>query len=311
MLTVCYVCSPQVFCFIEWSLLLPLSKTSPGLVTLDEATHIQMLAAIAISLKGVVQSFAKNSVGLILIGIMERRWFTICTWVVIALSWTSGFSNLVFYLNQCTPTSAIWDASLTGAQCLSKITVNKVTNSFTYIDISTDFLLAMAPAVFLWGLAQPLAHRLIVFAFMSLGLLVCAAAVVRVVYQNSNTNPNLDLWGLAVTLSNWTMVELILSVIAGCLPFLKTPCIECLGSVGIKLQGGSTPHRSSFHGATVGSIRIRNHGEGPVLSEFDASSNVMQQDYESSKNILVEMDVRDRSQGTSRDGSVQTSNHLH
>jgi len=106
---------------------------------------------------------------------------------------------------------------------LSPLTHNYLTNPFdTYVfivvNISTDFLLALAPVPLIWKLQMPLRTRLSLVAILSLGIFAAVAGIIRQLSSSQFGVPEPYIYD---TYSIWNFIELDMGIIAASLPALK------------------------------------------------------------------------------------------
>jgi hypothetical protein len=86
------------------------------------------------------------------------------------------------------------------------------------VNISTDFLLALAPVPLIWKLQMPLRTRLSLVAILSLGIFAAVAGIIR---QLSSSQFGVLEPYVYDTCSIWNFIELDMGIIAASLPALK------------------------------------------------------------------------------------------
>jgi hypothetical protein len=86
------------------------------------------------------------------------------------------------------------------------------------VNISTDFLLALAPVHLIWKLQMPLRTRLSLVAILSLGIFAAVAGIIR---QLSSSHFGVPEPYIYDTYSIWNFIELDMGIIAASLPALK------------------------------------------------------------------------------------------
>lgn len=119
-------------------------------------------------------------------------------------------------------------------------------------------MLSLAPIVFLWNLNCPRRERIVIGVLMSLGVVAAASSLVKILMVEKFATPGQDTIGLNTTISTWTILELILGIIAACTPFCKPVLEQGLSLLGVSLQhpGGAagaskqTPVRAQYRRAT-------------------------------------------------------------
>ena len=133
---------------------------------------------------------------------------------------------LVLLFTQCHPLKGYWDKDIK-IHCVD-MHINMM--AIGAINTTTDFLVYLWPARYLWRIRLPLKQRVgLVFVF-TCGLIVCVAGVFRLVFLNRYfTNVDL-LWDAALTTSVG-IVEVNVGIVCGCLPCIKPLLNRVLPSV--------------------------------------------------------------------------------
>ncbi|KAA8647058.1 hypothetical protein EYZ11_006990 [Aspergillus tanneri] len=164
--------------------------------------------------------------------------------------------NFVFYLISsflelfcCQPREKFWKPWLQG-HCMSMTAVLNVVVSS--INSASDIIILVLPQLRIWALHMPLGRKVAVSAVFLVGVMACAASVVRLaytirLYESDNISYSRFLAGL------WTIPELSIGISVACLPimpkFFKSINLEHrLSRLGTSLQtlfsGSSSRHRS-------------------------------------------------------------------
>ncbi|KAK0737964.1 hypothetical protein B0T18DRAFT_303265, partial [Schizothecium vesticola] len=181
----------------------------------------------------------KISVALSLLRIPVNRAWTVFLWTVTATQVAYFIGNTVYAFLYaflaCVPLHGIWDLTVTDAHCLGPASPRIVSNVESAVNITTDFLLSLAPMVLLWGLRRPLRERILVCGLMGIGLFASVACIVKAVVVRQWGDPAVDAWELAMAIATWTIIEQLLAVLAVCSPSLKGPLQRILGRFGILL----------------------------------------------------------------------------
>lgn len=92
------------------------------------------------------------------------------------------------------------------------------TNSPIVVNISTDFILALAPVPLIWKLQMPLRTRITLVAILSLGIFAAVAGIIRQLSSSQFGVPEPYIYD---TYSIWNFIELDMGIIAASLPALK------------------------------------------------------------------------------------------
>ncbi|KAH6615828.1 hypothetical protein B0J18DRAFT_446662 [Chaetomium sp. MPI-SDFR-AT-0129] len=236
----------------DYALLLPSSTSSPGLLPFPEALTIARNAWLAIAVWGLAMTCTKLSIALTLLRIFQRTTspvlWRVFLWATITLQTLYGVGNTLFVLAlACRPLEAAWDPNFTaegsgGGGCVAPGTMKAVSNTGSSINIATDVLLSVAPAVaFLWTLQRPLRERVLVCVLMGMGLVASVFSVMKtVLVQNWVIGRDLgssstDVLAQGIAISTFTVLEQLLGVLAACVPAMKGWLQKCLGAMGIPM----------------------------------------------------------------------------
>ena len=196
----------------------------------------------------------KISVALTLLSIKNTiRWrIFLYMYPIIRVVLAYCVGNTIFLFNACRPLAGWWDHSLPDAVCLPDYTLVIAANVSAVVNITTDFLLALSPIVFLRKLNRPLGERIMLSMLMGLGLLTSLVCLTKTVTNQAyDSNLNDDIWATAVAVCTWTILEALLAAVAACSPFLKQPFERVLYFVGIRVS------ESRFCGGFRSTFRIR------------------------------------------------------
>ncbi|KAK4141311.1 uncharacterized protein C8A04DRAFT_31063 [Dichotomopilus funicola] len=249
----------------DYALLLPSGTSSPGLLPFPDALTIARNAWLAIAVWGLAMTCTKLSIALTLLRIFQRTaspvLWRVFLWATITLQTLYGVGNTLFVLAlACRPLEAAWDPNFAagdgeggngggGGGCVAPGTMKAVSNTGSSINIATDVLLSVAPAVaFLWTLQRPLRERVLVCVLMGMGLVASVFSVMKtVLVQNwvigrdlgSSSSDGegevMDVLAQGIAISTFTVLEQLLGVLAACVPAMKGWLQRCLGAMGIPM----------------------------------------------------------------------------
>jgi len=94
-----------------------------------------------------------------------------------------------------------------------------------------DFTLAMMPIKLLWHMHRPLREKVLVGVLMALGLLATAIAGYKMTLSKKVYLG--DTLSTTVKLSLWNRLEMLVGIIAACMPCLKSTTERLLQEIGI------------------------------------------------------------------------------
>ncbi|KAI0424135.1 hypothetical protein F5Y09DRAFT_353752 [Xylaria sp. FL1042] len=186
--------------------------------------------------------------------IFSSRTFQVLTSVMIAVVcvWSIGF--FFAYLFRCG--SNFW-ALWAPLQYLIKYCYDSKPLFYTLSisDVITDFIILSLPLFWVWRLNTSRAKRLAVSGVLLLGALEISTGIARlVVYVNQSQDfkKNADGIGHLTTLMVWSMVEMSIAVIAGCLPTIW-PLVNRISLEGMMQTLRSALSLESLRGSTMSS----------------------------------------------------------
>jgi len=211
---------------------------------------------IAIGIWGLSMTCIKVSIALTLLRIQRQSlWWRIFLYFIMGIQVAYGVLNLFFNLViACRPLAAAWDMNLMLSNpnyCVPQHVMAAASNTGSAINITTDVLLSLAPAVFLRKLTRPLRERLFVCFLMGLGLFATLSSILKTVAVQrfyDPTTPFEDFFPVSIAITTWTILEQFSGILAACIPALKGIFQRCLGTMGVSLHDSrSRPGRSGYN----------------------------------------------------------------
>ncbi|RAL01841.1 uncharacterized protein BO80DRAFT_424209 [Aspergillus ibericus CBS 121593] len=133
--------------------------------------------------------------------------------------WTNSTFYLLFIILQlfsCHPVSKSWDILIPHGVCLNTEVIDLVAGA---INTTSDLIIFTLPQIRIWGLQMNLRKKLAVSGLFSLGLLACAASILRLIHS---------IWVLVSANKSyyeyfcvlWMMGEMGFGIMVGCFPLL-------------------------------------------------------------------------------------------
>lgn len=276
----------QILTLACCGLYIPQSFLTPGIKDPAAMLEGQKGSFLSIPIWGMAMGFIKLSVGLTLLRIQSNVWYKIFIWVNVALACGYALGNMFFILFSCIPLSAAWGdfANPEDATCLPPSSIRIASVTGAVVSVSTDVMLSLAPISFLWNLKRPLRERVVLGFLMGLGLLAGVSSIIKNLMIADFGKPGLDMHAMNVSISTWTSLEMLLGIIAACIPFCKPAIESCFSSVGISISNtkplsNATPGYAAYQRAD-GRDAFRSNQPGPV-----SSTNTKNQ-YESEEDLV-------------------------
>ncbi|KAE8422281.1 hypothetical protein BDV36DRAFT_311397 [Aspergillus pseudocaelatus] len=150
----------------------------------------------------------------------------IALWAVVAL---------LVNIFQCNPVQFYYDKTLQGGHCMHGQT--KFFQAMGSIALVEDVTILLMPVPIVWRLKITLRQKIAVTIVFSLGGLVCIFSLMRLIeFRNFVVT---DLASSSAKESIWTVLELDVAIICGCLPLLKPLLAGFLGTVKSISKGQS------------------------------------------------------------------------
>ncbi|KAK2800356.1 hypothetical protein FQN50_008172 [Emmonsiellopsis sp. PD_5] len=137
--------------------------------------------------------------------------FRYAVWVTMAIVLAWGIAFIIVLLLACRPLQAYWNWTLAGT-CSDE---PKRTLAFTTTNIITDGMVLLLPIPTFWKLRLPLRERIVLIILMSLGLIACAASIVRTYYAKLVFEISYDSTWDGYNIWLWVLVELNLAALSG------------------------------------------------------------------------------------------------
>ncbi|GAB7359887.1 hypothetical protein MBLNU230_g7415t1 [Neophaeotheca triangularis] len=145
-----------------------------------------------------------------------KRFLWACIVFIVCYCVACAFT-LIF---NCVPISAVWNFDQRAtARCFSDDTFSALGLLNSVINIVTDFIFALLPIPIIVKLQTNLRTKVVLGFILSLGLVACAAAIVKAYKQATFFDHPDPFWGYEFFV--WNSLELYLGIIAASLPALK------------------------------------------------------------------------------------------
>ncbi|KAK0702753.1 hypothetical protein B0H67DRAFT_391931 [Lasiosphaeris hirsuta] len=238
---------------IDWGFLLLQQVPEPGIISIEQSVHATRYGWIAIGLWGLSMTCLKVSIALTLLRVQSKSLaWRIFLYSIISLQVAYGILNLVFNLGiACRPLAKAWDIRITTGYCVPVEVMRAASNTGSGVNIVTDVLLSLAPAVFLRKLNRPLRERVFICLLMGLGLFASLFSILKTVQVQKFYDPTLspdEFFPVGITVSTYTILEQLTGILAACIPALKGILQSCLGRMGVSLADSrSRPGRSGYY----------------------------------------------------------------
>ncbi|KAK8026757.1 hypothetical protein PG991_003813 [Apiospora marii] len=153
------------------------------------------------------------------------------------------------YVFACVPLQAVWDLTITDANCKLRARLKDIGTANSVVNILTDLAMVALPVLVVLDLQVNRNTKISLVLILSLGLFACAASVIRAVYAYSMTDPD---YTRRYDFLIWFNVELHAGILAASLPTLRPLFSKILKST--TSYGRSNKQRG--YGGTYG------HGTG-------------------------------------------------
>ncbi|KAE8146053.1 hypothetical protein BDV25DRAFT_133255 [Aspergillus avenaceus] len=220
----------------------------------------------------------------------------ISMWAVVAL---------LVNIFQCNPPKFYYDKEIEGGHCMTG--QRKFFQAMGSIALVEDVIILLMPVPIVWNLQITFRQKIAVTIVFSLGGLVCIFSLMRLIeFRNFVVT---DLASSSAKESIWTVLELDVAIICGCLPLLKPLLAGFLGKVKSISKGQSNSgtklyfHTSGTHHHD-GFYKITDpHGGTGSRSQAETSRRGSAGDIEL-QGIAVHTAIESRSEVASSDRTV-------
>ena len=252
-----------------------------GVISIEQSVHANRYGWIGIGIWGLSMTCLKVSIALTLLRIQSKSLpWAIFLYSIIALQVAYGVLNLIFNLGiACRPLAKAWDIRVTDGYCVPAEVMRAASNTGSGVNIVTDVLLSLAPAVFLRKLNRPLRERFFICFLMGLGLFASAWSVIKTVQVQKFYDPTLppdEFYPVAISISTYTILEQLTGILAACIPALKGILQSCLGRMGVSLADSrSRPARSGYYMGGRGGTSIGGTGIGTIPGAITATTTTI------------------------------------
>ncbi|KAI2473485.1 hypothetical protein F4781DRAFT_192289 [Annulohypoxylon bovei var. microspora] len=203
----------------------------------DYNTYLKLQMACSITYSWGMAA-AKASFAVLYLRIFPEVDFRVVNKILIVFVLLQATEETCIVLFKCHPIQKSWNFQLEGS-CLDLHPMWYITFVFNLI---TDLTLFIEPIPSTWRLQLPIVKRLGLISMLSLGLLVTAISVIRIVYV---TGIGADDTYQLVNPLIWSMVEICALIICSSIPSLKQVAAKIPGlnyALGITSNGDSFGH---------------------------------------------------------------------
>ncbi|KAM7198234.1 hypothetical protein V8F20_006261 [Naviculisporaceae sp. PSN 640] len=194
-------------------------------------------------------AFGKISIALLLMRFKRTVPWKIFLWIMIIIQVLSALTANIIQLAQCRPIEASWNPMILmtdpNASCWDPNNVQASVYVMGAIAVVTDVAFALIPITFLRKVQRPLREKIVLGLLMGIGVFSAAAVIVKLTYLGpfgKSTDPSYDI----VPLATWSVVEMLLGIIAACVPTLKSPFEKLLRRTGLLSTSRRTGNASGY-----------------------------------------------------------------
>ncbi|KAL1960514.1 hypothetical protein VTO42DRAFT_7813 [Malbranchea cinnamomea] len=185
------------------------------------------------------------------------------TLIVINIAW--GIAYIITLCLACRPLHNYWSSSNFADKCASE---DARILSASIISIVNDILVFLLPLRTFWKLWLPPREKAVLIALMSVGLIACAASIIRTYFIWRTLLLTYDVTWDGYNTWLWTVVEVNLAVICASIPTLRPFARRYLPYLGFKnsstrsrYEGGVSENRNSaITGMRMGQISRHKSG---------------------------------------------------
>ena len=153
-----------------------------------------------------------------------------------ALAW--GIASILSYVFACRPVQGFWDLTI-DSQCIDR---RDLVLGIAVVSIVMDIVILALPMRDIWGLQVTTKQKLAVLGMFLLGGFVCVSSGIRLFFL-MGLNQQDFTWNYC-GVNIWSIIEVTMAVISGCLPTLRpvTQAIlhylrTLISSIGVSVRG--------------------------------------------------------------------------
>ncbi|KAI1106799.1 hypothetical protein F4804DRAFT_285641 [Jackrogersella minutella] len=236
----------DVLILISWVLSISLCANTMGATQYGLGSHrdqvspedynmiLKLSTASSITYSWGLQA-AKASFAILYLRIFPEGGFRLVNKVLIVFVCLQAIEETCVVLLRCNPVRKAWDFETEGT-CFD---LHPFWYSTFALNLITDLTLFIEPIPSTWKLQLPIIKRLGLISMLSLGIVVTAVSVIRIVYVTMIRND--DTYQLVDPLI-WSMVELCALIICSCIPSLRQVVAKIPGlnyALGLSSSGES------------------------------------------------------------------------
>ncbi|KAK0508429.1 hypothetical protein JMJ35_009513 [Cladonia borealis] len=173
-------------------------------------------------------------------------------YLVQSLIWINGlwyFINMFLTAFMCTPRAKIWDPAVPGHCFISFYVINYTS---TIVNPVSDIFILILPISWAWKLQMAWKRKVEVTLIFGTGIIATVASIMRFV-TNFRWGKEPDITWYANYESIWTLIEISVGIVCGCLPALPRAFALCKSTISSRvisyrsfIAGGSQSSRAKM-----------------------------------------------------------------
>ncbi|KAF1814242.1 hypothetical protein P152DRAFT_265336 [Eremomyces bilateralis CBS 781.70] len=198
------------------------SGTRTNYLTVDQFVKATKLQVISTWLWIWTISFLRMSIAFTILRVKNTGWWRVGLYGVILFQLALALANIFWDIGHCKPLESLWDPRITGKPCLTGNMAFRKIATFSSIHVVLDIGLSLIPIIFIRKIHRGRYEKSLLGCLMGLGLITSAFAITKLVvasYAEDAEDTKFEEYKWAI----WTWLEMMMTTIAACSPFLKPP----------------------------------------------------------------------------------------
>ncbi|KAK4226431.1 hypothetical protein QBC38DRAFT_456308 [Podospora fimiseda] len=230
----CLMGAGLICAIADWAIFFPVALLNKSQTSTAAEMRIYAIRSyFGIPVWTLAMTLIKTSVILTLLRLPLKRTSKAVLYTLMFVIVSYCICAVSYQLFRCRPIQAGWDVMVQG-YCPKPSVTLVVANLGAGINIVSDIIVSVAPAVIFWRLRRPLRERLIICSLTCLGLFASGASIIKV-WIIHVTQEDTDIIAMGARVAKWTVLEELMSITAACSPAMKRPIEFLLGKCGIVL----------------------------------------------------------------------------
>ncbi|KAF2732812.1 hypothetical protein EJ04DRAFT_440360 [Polyplosphaeria fusca] len=245
LVTVAFAILTVMFAFATMPNMWAWGGRHPKYRTFDDIHANSKWGALTMPLWAWSTGLVKISIACMLLRFQQDKGWRIFMFTMIGFNILLIIFTGIWNLIQCIPLSKLWDVQnkITHFRCTSDSANHTAVFITSACNVSSDIVFSLMPLTFLGKIRRPLQEKVVIGGLMALGLVASSFSLAKAILAGRLAVPNYlngkDMGAYLSLFGFLSMLEVQTSLIAACIPTLRSATRVLLHRIGLLHTGGN------------------------------------------------------------------------